>query len=99
MTAVLEFHNRVAAPEVDIEVRAVRPTTITRVDILARGTPDRGDDGAGIVAVGLLANTLADDVRMRIVGQLDIDDLLGVPPGAVAVGRVRQRVLANAVHT
>ena len=44
-----------------------------------------GDDGASIAALGELAPDLPSDVSIRLVGQLDIDDLLALPPGAGAV--------------
>ena len=49
------------------------------------GDPDGGDDGASIAALGELAPDLPSDVSIRLVGQLDIDDLLALPPGAGAV--------------
>ena len=55
------------------------------VEVLACGAPDRGDDGAAVIAVGPAGRRAADDVRIRIVGQLDIDDLLAVPTGAGAI--------------
>ena len=54
------------------------------VEILVCGSSDRGDDGAPIVAIGLLGH-LPDGVRARSVGQLDIDDLLAVPADARVV--------------
>lgn len=56
-----------------------------RVEVLACGAPDRGDDGAAIAALADLEGGLPADVSVRLVGQLDIDDLLAVPPGAGAV--------------
>jgi len=56
-----------------------------RVEVLACGDPDRGDDGASIAALAELEPDLPADVTVRLVGQLDIDDLLAVPPGAGAV--------------
>jgi hydrogenase maturation protease len=55
------------------------------VEVLICGSPDRGDDGAACAAAPLLTGALPADVHLRIVGQLDIDDLLGLPAGAVAV--------------
>ena len=52
------------------------------VEVLVCGSPDRGDDGAPAVATASLAGHLPSTVRVRVVGQLDIDDLLSVPPGA-----------------
>lgn len=58
---------------------------MTRVEILACGAADRGDDGAALVAASLLAGGLPADVQLRVVGQLDIDDLLELAPGARVV--------------
>lgn len=55
------------------------------VEVLACGDPDRGDDGASVVALASLAPGLPPDVTVRRVAQLDIDDLLAVPAGAGAV--------------
>lgn len=55
------------------------------VQVLFCGSTDRGDDGAPIFAAAMLAARLPPDVGMRIVGQLDIDDLLAVPNGAAMV--------------
>jgi len=55
------------------------------VEVLICGSPDRGDDGAACVAAPLLTGTLPTDVHVRVVGQLDIDDLLRLPAGAMAV--------------
>jgi hydrogenase maturation protease len=55
------------------------------VEVLACGDPDRGDDGASLAALAELAPDLPADVTVRLVGQLDIDDLLAVPSGAGAV--------------
>ena len=55
------------------------------VEVLVCGSPDRGDDGAPIAAMGLLRGRLPGDVAMRVVGQLDVDDLLSIPPGAGVV--------------
>jgi hydrogenase maturation protease len=55
------------------------------VEVLACGSLDRGDDRAGLVAAKAVAKVVPDDVRVRTVGQLDIDDLLAVPPGARVV--------------
>jgi hydrogenase maturation protease len=85
MTAVLEIPPAVRTPEVVEAQPALVETATTKVEVLACGAPDRGDDGAGVLAVGRLADLLPGDVRTRIVGQLDIDDLLSVPSGAGAV--------------
>ncbi len=58
---------------------------MTHVEVLACGAADRGDDGAALVAASLLADGLPADVQLRVVGQLDIDDLLGLPLGASVV--------------
>jgi hydrogenase maturation protease len=54
-------------------------------EVLVCGSSDRGDDGAPIAAADALRADLPDDVRVRVVGQLDIDDLLDVPAGARVV--------------
>ena len=54
-------------------------------EVLICGSPDRGDDGAAVAAAPGLRDRLEPDVRLRIVGQLDIDDLLAVPAGAGVV--------------
>lgn len=63
------------------EVGRVSPV----VEVLACGTADRGDDGAPIAALAGLDSELPPDVTIRLVGRLDIDDLLTVPVGAGAV--------------
>jgi hydrogenase maturation protease len=55
------------------------------VEVLVCGSPDRGDDGAPTAAAAVLRDRMPDDVRIRIVGHLDIDDLLAVPTGARVV--------------
>lgn len=60
-------------------------TIPTHVEVLVCGSPDRGDDAAAIRAVALIADEVAGDVVIRTVGQLDIEDLLSVPPGAGVV--------------
>lgn len=55
------------------------------VEVLVCGSQDRGDDGAPMIAAARLGADLPPDVRVRVVGQLDIDDLLAVPPGAGVV--------------
>jgi hydrogenase maturation protease len=64
------------------------PTSAVRrfnVEVLVCGSRDRGDDGAPIAAAALLRGRLTADTRLRIVGQLDIDDLLALPAGAGVV--------------
>jgi hydrogenase maturation protease len=82
MTALLDVAPAVREPDAPVTTEAVQPVPATNVEVLACGGPDRGDDAAAVIAVGRLADALPDDVRIRIVGQLDIDDLLAVPPGA-----------------
>jgi hydrogenase maturation protease len=48
-------------------------------------SPDRGDDGAPLAAATVLRQDLPADVRVRTVGQLDIDDLLAVTTDAGVV--------------
>lgn len=55
------------------------------VEVLICGSVDRGDDGAPIAAAHGLRNRLDPGVRLRVIGQLDIDDLLRVPAGAGVV--------------
>ena len=59
--------------------------SILPVEVLVCGAPDRGDDGAAIAAAALIGQHAAADVRVQVVGQLDIDDLLAVPAGAGVV--------------
>jgi hydrogenase maturation protease len=65
--------------------RSGRAAPSIAVEILVCGSADRGDDGAPIAAAAVLRDHVPDDVRMRIVGSLDIDDLLAVPAGARVV--------------
>lgn len=58
---------------------------MTRVEVFACGAPDRGDDGAALVAASMLVDELPADVQLRVVGQLDIDDLLELPREASIV--------------
>jgi hydrogenase maturation protease len=55
------------------------------VEILVCGSADRGDDGAPIAACELLRPDLPDDVSLRTVGLLDVDDLLAIRDGAGVV--------------
>lgn len=55
------------------------------VEVLVCGSADRGDDGAPLAAVGRLRASLPADVIMRVVGQLDIDDLLSIHKDAGVV--------------
>lgn len=74
-------------PRVRILVDPVPEATIggALVEVLVCGDPDRGDDGASHAALAELAPDLPSDVTVRLVGQLDIDDLLAIPAGAGAV--------------
>ena len=79
---------RTPAPPDHRQASTGRSTAASRavaVDVLVCGSPDRGDDGAPIAAAALLRDRLPFDVRLRIVGQLDVDDLLRVPAGASVV--------------
>jgi hydrogenase maturation protease len=55
------------------------------VEIFVCGSLDRGDDGAAVAAADVARATLPADVRMRTVGQLDVEDLLAVGPDAAVV--------------
>jgi hydrogenase maturation protease len=67
------------------EASTDRPPQPVRVEVLICGSTDRADDGAACVAGAALATLLPPDVRLRVVGQLDIDDLLASPAGAAIV--------------
>ena len=58
---------------------------LSLVDVLVCGSPDRGDDGAALAALARLVATLPADVRVRVVGRLEVDDLLAVPAHAGVV--------------
>jgi hydrogenase maturation protease len=62
-----------------------RAAAAVAVEVLVCGSPDRGDDGAPIAVSQLLDGRLPPDVALRVVGQLDVDDLLSIPPGAGVV--------------
>ena len=53
--------------------------------ILACGDASRGDDGAALVVVDRLAGTGAGDVRIRRVGQLEVDHLIEALAGGPCV--------------
>jgi hydrogenase maturation protease len=57
----------------------------TPVDILVCGSADRGDDGVGIAVAETLGESLPDGARIRLVGMLQVDDLLSVAPGGAAI--------------
>jgi len=65
--------------------RSARATQSVAVEVLVCGSPDRGDDGAPLAAAAVLRQDLPNDVRVRTVGQLDIDDLLAVSADARVV--------------
>jgi hydrogenase maturation protease len=85
MTEVLEAPRDVPVRAISPSMDAIADVPATVVEVIACGAPDRGDDGAALIAVGRLADVLPVDVQTRIVGELDIDDLLAVPPRAGAV--------------
>ena len=66
MTAVLDVEPIVRRPETAwSHSRASTRRRTTHVEVLACGAPDRGDDGAAVIAVGRLADALPPDVRER----------------------------------
>lgn len=65
--------------------RPTRHGATVAVEVLVCGSPDRGDDGAPMAVMGRLRDQLPVDVKMRAVGQLDVDDLLSIPFGAGVV--------------
>ena len=73
-----------ARPRFNSPARA-RGSSTVGVEVLVCGSPDRGDDGAPIAALRHLRGKLPTDVAMRVVGMLDVDDLLSIPPGAGVV--------------
>ncbi len=84
MATLLATPPTIRGPDLEpAPIAASRPTT--RVELLACGAADCGDDGAPFVAVATLVGGLPDDVAIRAVERLDIDDLLAVPPGAGVV--------------
>jgi hypothetical protein len=84
MTTLLDVRPTAWNPHIDpIATKLIqRPVT---VEVLACGAADRGDDGASIAALATLAAGLPTDVEVRLIGRLDIDDLLEVPVGAGVV--------------
>jgi hydrogenase maturation protease len=61
------------------------PQPSVSVEVLVCGSVDRGDDGAPTRAAVRARSRLPEDVVLRLVGQLDIDHLLGIPAGAGVV--------------
>jgi hydrogenase maturation protease len=55
------------------------PSRTTIIHLLICGSPDRGDDGAPLLAAARIRRSLPTDVRLKVVGQLDIDHLLSIP--------------------
>ena len=55
------------------------------VTVLACGSVDRGDDGVAPEACRRLRSRLPRDAVVRVVGQLDVDDLLAIPDGSAIV--------------
>jgi hydrogenase maturation protease len=77
-----------AIPEPDratMRRRAGPRSPAITAEILVCGNLDRADDGVGPVVADVLRARLPADVRMRIVGQLQVDDLLEVAPGAEVI--------------
>lgn len=60
-------------------------TPAVAVEVFVCGSPDRGDDGAAVTACEAVRTALPAGVHLRAVGQLDVDDLLAVPPEARVV--------------
>ena len=56
-----------------------------RVRLLACGSPDGGDDAAGLAVLALLPASVASAARIEPVGQLSAEQLLDDPPDAVRV--------------
>jgi hydrogenase maturation protease len=61
------------------------PRTEPTVDVLVCGSIDRGDDRAPFAACDLLMADGRTNARIRRVGQLAVDDLLAIRPGAGVV--------------
>jgi hydrogenase maturation protease len=84
-------------PTVRLPARAARPRRVDGsaarpsrerpipVEILACGAPDRGDDAVGLVVAEALRTSMPAGARVRVVGQLDVDDLLAVPAGGAVI--------------
>jgi len=65
--------------------RSTRVVERVAVDILVCGSAGGGDDGAGPAVVPIVQQRLPPDVRLKVVGLLEIDHLLAIPPGAGVV--------------
>jgi len=60
------------------------PGRTVAVEVLVCGSPDRGDDGAAIAAAALIGRHADDNVRIRVVGSLDIvDAAVGIRAGRI----------------
>jgi hydrogenase maturation protease len=81
MTLSTHAHSRRARGS----ARAIRQPTVIAVDVLVCGSIDRGDGGAPILASRYLPDRTDREVRVRLVDQVGIDDLLAVSPGAGVV--------------
>ena len=85
MTTVFETMPVVRLPDAPERTEDSVPVPTTLIEILACGAPDRGDDGAAVIAVARLADDLPDDVRTRTVpkgaGAIVVDTATGVDPG------------------
>lgn len=57
----------------------------SRCRVLACGSPDGGDDAAGLAAVRRLDPATAARVSIEQVGQLSAEQLLGDPPGTIRI--------------
>jgi hypothetical protein len=84
MTTLLDVRPTARNPHMDPIATKLIQRLVT-VEVLACGAADRGDDGASIAALATLAAGLPTDVEVRLIGRLDIDDLLEVPVGAGVV--------------
>jgi hydrogenase maturation protease len=70
-----------SGPSVRPAPEPIRP----RVVVLVCGASDRGDDGAGLEIADRIRRRLPAAARLRVVGQLDAEDLLDVPDGAAVI--------------
>jgi len=65
--------------------RSTAANRAVAVEVLVCGSYGCGDDSAPIAAAALLRDHLPNGGRLRIVGQLDVDDLPRVPSGVAVV--------------